>query len=123
MVEAERLGFLAQRRDLRRDLGGGDDAVAVFGHADGGGLAEARARMVLDILNFSTTYVSRSSGGPPQWRERHRVVLIDGSAQPGFSLHYYQHHRLGGEARNINARFAADSEGLLMARSCLSELV
>ena len=36
-------GFLAQRRDLRGDLHGGDDGVAVPGHADGRGLAEAGA--------------------------------------------------------------------------------
>ena len=41
VVEAERLGLLAQRRDLRRDLDGGDDVVAVPGHADGGAFAEA----------------------------------------------------------------------------------
>ena len=43
VAQAERLGLLAQRRDLRRDLRGGDDVVAVLGHADGGGLAEAGA--------------------------------------------------------------------------------
>ena len=40
-LQAELLRFLAQRRDLRGDLRGGDHGVAVPGHADGRGLAEA----------------------------------------------------------------------------------
>jgi hypothetical protein len=42
-VEAEILGLLAQRHDLRRDLYGGDDLVAFLGKADGRGFAEAGA--------------------------------------------------------------------------------
>src|SRR5262249_44597811 len=42
VLETESCGFLTQRRDLRRDLRGGDDRMALLCHADGGGLAKSR---------------------------------------------------------------------------------
>lgn len=41
--EAEGCGFLSQRGHLRGYVDGGDDVVAILGHADGRSLAEARA--------------------------------------------------------------------------------